>query len=519
MRSRMRLPVVVVVALSMIAGLVLVSPAIGAQSFGQPTPGQHIYDRAGVLTAAEMADLEARAQEVAAAGAPVVVYLQAQNASNDQTYNDAVDLMNAWDVESSQGAHDGLVFFFNLKPDNLHHGQGVIYAGAKHFDGGNLPKSELDRIFNHVMKPELANGNLAQGIADGLDAAASSLRNGPPPPPPPSTTERIAADVSRGPISALNVLAVVLSAGFAWFTRKVWRTQPRAAAPIAATTTPPDSTPPAIVGAVVSGKVRDSQLEATILDLAHRGALVIESEGKRHVQVRLLDASVPKTDFEHQVWNSLEQRAESDGVVTQSNLGRARSNWSGARKALEKQLLDAGLFDPRTSIRRRPVYMAAGVMLVVTALAVVIAAVGAQAWGVVGAMLLFVSGLSGLIAMSAYPNTTLSGAGLAADWQSYIAGIKQSKKDRTLDVALDLDAAMPYAVAAGASSSLDRRLKEAAGQGYAPAWLGPALYRNGNAANAFVCWTAFHSAVTPASSGSSGGGGAAAGGGGAGGSF
>ncbi len=54
------------------------STAQPLQRFGERISGQHVYDRAGILTPGEIADLETRAAAVERAGAPTVVYLQAQ---------------------------------------------------------------------------------------------------------------------------------------------------------------------------------------------------------------------------------------------------------------------------------------------------------------------------------------------------------------------------------------------------------------------------------------------------------
>ncbi len=497
-----------------------VPTALGASNFGQPVAGQHIYDRAGVLTPDEITTLEQHARAVESAGAPVVVYFQAKSASYSQTEQDAKDLMDQWDVQSTLNARDGLVIFFNLKPNDLHHGQFSIFAGKKHYDGGNLPEYELQRIANKVMKPLLMNGDLSQGTAAGLDAAATSLRNGPPPPPAPGAAQRFAASISQGPASVVSVLSVILTALFAWFTLRVWRTRPRSHVPIAATTTLPDSTPPGVVGAVVVGRVRDQQLEATLLDLAHRGALVIESGPKKNeAQVRLLDESIPDNEVERQLWSSLATRSNSDGVVSRANLARARSAWSGARAALYNRLVESGLYDANSQLRRRPVYIASAGTFLIAGVVLAAGIVGKQPWAFVGAAVLGSASVIGVVMMSLYPNTSLAGAELAATWSSYVAGIKRSKSDRTLDVNLDLDEAMPYAVAAGVTSSLSKRLKQAAEEGYVPVWLGPSLYRTGDSGNAYIWWVGFHSAVTPSSSGSGGGGGASAGGGGAGGSF
>jgi hypothetical protein len=86
---------------------------------------------------------------------------------------------------------------------------------------------------------------------------------------------------------------------------------------------------------------------------------------------------------------------------------------------------------------------------------------------------------------------------------------------------VDLDEAMPYAVAMGAQGALKKHLERASGEGYAPAWLGRTGDTWGRDDGGFYpYWVAFHSSVAP--SGGGGGGtssGASAGGGGAGGSF
>ena len=107
------------------AGLIIIafmiamasSLAFAANNFGQPVPGTHVYDRAGVLTPDQISSLEQQARRVQSAGAPIVVYIQAKSASYDQTESDAKSLMDAWNVQSGPEARDGLVLFLNLNPD------------------------------------------------------------------------------------------------------------------------------------------------------------------------------------------------------------------------------------------------------------------------------------------------------------------------------------------------------------------------------------------------------------------
>jgi uncharacterized protein (TIGR04222 family) len=366
----------------------------------------------------------------------------------------------------------------------------------------------------------MANGDLAGGISAGLVAVHNSLINGPVSPPQPSAFATFSQKVTSGPLSLANVIAALVVVIYVWLTSRVWTSRPRVIVPIAMTTNPPNSMKPAIVGALVTGRIGDNQIEATILDLARRGALAIEPTGKKQVQIRLIDASLARDDFERSVWDSMSVRAENDGTVSSGNLKRIRSSWGDARRTLRRELEERGWFDPNVSTRRIPIYFASAALGLLALVAFVFAVVGEQAWGFAAVGLLAAAAVGGVAAMISISNTTQSGEEAVALWSSYIAGIKRAKSDETLNANLDLDEAMPYAVAAGTTSALDKRLKQASKDGYAPAWLGPTIHQNYDGYSAYACWFAFHSAITPSSSGASGAGGAAsAGGGGAGGSF
>jgi len=243
------------------------SPAISATSdFGTAIPGQHVY-MAGVLTPAETQALERRAADLTASGTPVVVYLRAQDATQSQTTDDARDLMDAWNVQSAPDARDGLVIFLNLRPDDAHHGQAALFAGRRYVDDGTLSDSVLKRIFTRDMQPALVDGRLADGIAAGLDAVGQAIAAGPPPPSP---LQQTAANLSRVPLNIASALLGILLTLWAF---AIWRGRPRASFPELPSTVLPEQLAPALAVALATGHLRDEQLEATILDLAARGAL------------------------------------------------------------------------------------------------------------------------------------------------------------------------------------------------------------------------------------------------------
>jgi len=168
------------VAISAVALLTLstASASFADDNFGTQRPGQHVYDRANVLRADQLQNLETRAAQLDALGAPTVIYLRVESASQAQAQQEARELMDAWDVESSHGAHDGFVMLFDLTPGNTAHGQVAMFAGAQHANAESLDADELNRIATDVMRQRLASGDLAAGIRAGLDATADDLRDG-----------------------------------------------------------------------------------------------------------------------------------------------------------------------------------------------------------------------------------------------------------------------------------------------------------------------------------------------------
>lgn len=480
-------------------------------AFGNPEQGRRVYDRSGTLGAPEVRSLEARAERVAEAGAPVVVYLRVRDASYEETERDASALMEAWDVQSGQDRRDGVVIFLNLKPGDTRHGQVALFAGQRHYQGGNLPERELRRIFEGEMRPLLADGQLAAGIGVGLDELAQSLAYGPPQPAPLSPQRRAVGDFARLPLNVLAAMAAGVLALLAW---PIWRGRPSRDAARSLTTVRPGDLSPALAGALVAGRVQATQLaEATLLDLARRGALVMEPAGRRSVQVRPLNGAAASAPHEQQLWSLLAGAAAADGTVSAKALGRLRSRYRPFAAALQAELVGRGWYDPAAASRRRPLYAAGIAAFAAAAGSAALAAIGQEPWGLLAAGLLAASGLLLVILGYAYPATTDEGERVAAPWRAYRAGLSRAARHGTDP--LDLETALPDAVALGTVTALNRRLKEASAAGYAPSWF-VQVRAQGRAAGFYPVWVAFHGSVAPSSSS---GGGASSGGGGAGGGF
>lgn len=516
------LPGILVLAAGMASALVPPVLAAPREGCAGPVAGQRIYDCARLLTPAETADLETQATAVERAGAPTIVYLQARDASAQQALQDAIDLMNRWNVESRPGARDGFVMFFDLQPGNLRHGQVALYAGQRHYQHGNLPQSELDRIRTDVMTPLLKDEQTAAGIAAGLQMVAHDLRYGPPPPP---AYQVAAAGFGRLPFTALAALFV---GAVALLFLRLRRRPPMSGASDLAdlgSLASPGDLPPAVAGALIKGRIADTQMEATILDFARRGLLVVEPVGKDKVNVRLLGDGTGLAGYEREVWNGLAARASRrHRTVAGADLADLRTGWAWPKSLLRRELVERGWYDPEAAAaRRRPLYLAGAVGMVGVVAAIVLMVLSREGWAAIGLVLFLAAGVAAFVGGYRVPDTTVDGELAAASWRGYAVSVT----DRAYEPNLDAD--LPYVVALGLLGKLAPRLKAASERGYAPAWFrAPANTGRDRAAPGvgfYPYWVAFHTSVTPvpssggSASGGYAGGGAAGGGGGSAGSF
>jgi uncharacterized membrane protein YgcG len=514
------------IALALVWSVAL--PALAAGGFGQPTPGRYIYDHAGALSAAAITSLEQQAAKVVQAGAPIIVYIQAQDATYNQTLQDAGDLMDAWNVQSSYGAHDGVVIFINLTPGDLHHGQVALYAGQAQLDS-HLPQAELQRIYQAVMLPDLRNQQMAAALSDAMTAILADLTQAQPPATSGSASNGAAGQPAgsidaatfffgRGPLA---LLALLLGVGALVAVAWVWQMRPHeAAAP--ARHTPPADLPPGIAGALVQGRVTDAQMEATILDLSRRGALRLDTRHGQTMSLHLLSASLVHEGYEQELWQVLTTVAGKEATITSDQLYQVRAGWGMAKEALRADLQKRGWFETEMDARRR-LFAIAGLILGMVLLFGGISSLsmgtgyGLVEWGVLIAAIWACFWIA-----ASLPELTHEGAQVAAPWHGYMQGIYQdAQRHAGSDV---VQASVIFAVAFGASNVMEELFHAASTQGTMPRWISPSMASDQSMPGT---WWAYHRAFyTPPPTfynspggGGFGGGGAAAGGGGGGGSF
>jgi uncharacterized membrane protein YgcG len=332
-------------------------PTTHASALAGPEPGKHVYDLTGLLTSAEIADLETHAKTVEQAGAPTIVYLQAKDATYDQTHQDAGNLMNDWNVESATGARDGFVMFLNLIPGNLRHGQVVLFAGQKYFQNGPLTHEEAQRIYQDEMLPLLRDGDIAGGIAAGLDAVAHDMTYGLPAPPRLSAFQQAVGGIGALILAALAILFTLSVSLLHTTARNRLPQTARATVPLSAS---PNDLVPALVGALVMGHTSDAQMEATLLDFARRGLIVIEPLGPSQLDIRLIGNRTSLTPFEASLWHGMKAVAGSRRIIRPGRMGSLRSHFAPALSALRRELVARGWYDPAIGEKRKPLYVMGG---------------------------------------------------------------------------------------------------------------------------------------------------------------
>ena len=163
--------------LALLAALALAAtatPASTAPVSASPDSTRRVYDNAGVLAPAEVADLERRAHAIQRLGHPVVVHLAMKRRSYEETVDDARGLMESWDVESRPGARDGVVMLIHLRPGRPKRGTYAVVAGERLIQG-RIPQLELDAIASE-MHPHLRRRKFGEAIALALDRIERDIR-------------------------------------------------------------------------------------------------------------------------------------------------------------------------------------------------------------------------------------------------------------------------------------------------------------------------------------------------------
>lgn len=516
MRSQIAALVAAAVTLQLAAGL-----AFAAQDFGGPVSGETVYDTAGALSSSERASVEDAETALSRNGTPTIVYLRLRSASPASTQADAAELMDAWNVQSSPGAHDGVVLFVNLRPSDPRHGD-AAFTWVSGCWQDHCPNLNCSASSSPTWDLSCRVVSLGKPLWDGLYAVRFRISAQPPgsKSAPDTSSEGFWRDaaVRAGVAVGANGAAILLLVLAIPWMRREWDRRPHQRPARYSRWTfegPPGRLSPAMAGALVLQRLDNALMVATILDLTRRGELSLDPRTDGSFRLRLVHEPARPASFEKQLWSALESVAVQN-IIESADIPDLALAWRPAIQELEAELRRRGWFqadDPNLPWVNR--WSAAGYLLAVAAS--VVAMASGQPEAVPGIAVLYSVGvLATLLGLSA-PVLTSEGAAEAAPWRAYRQWLARAARD--LSVPLELERELSYAVAFGLGRDFGRRIAAEDEVGGLPEWLESAL-PTGKGEGAWLVWWdgSFGGSGTSGTgwSGVSGdGGGAAAGGGGA----
>jgi uncharacterized membrane protein YgcG len=502
-----------------IVGSLLHAPGIAAQdttSFPPLQAEQQVYDETGrSLSGEQAAALRQQIDGLASIGASVVVYVRALDATPEETLEQVEALQQAWVAAAGVDQETAVAILINRNPDDPNDARAGIFVGRT-YNEGNVPEDEQRAIVDDALIPPLRDGDVYGSASSALERLDSSIRNG----PPKSAFEVWSRDAGESWLPWVMVAAAV--AGIVPVVRTNRQVRALKREPPPPTTVRPGDLSPAMAGALVAGSPQPSATPAMVLDLAARGALAIEPERddgvfrQDRIQVRLLDRERINDEIEAALWNDLESRAD-DGVVSSKELGRLAQKGSEIRNLLRDGMRGAGWLDDGYNRRLGTLAIVAIAAVALLIFTIVVAVQGATWWPVVGAGALACLIVAAGVVVARDSSLTLAAQDVALPWRAYKEGIKQATRD--MSVPLDLDRALPDAVAMNLGSGMEKRLEHAFRSGIALRVFSSTMHAGATASSTpgFMIWPAFSStmatssASSTVSSGGSGGGGGAAG--------
>ncbi|MEX2426181.1 MAG: hypothetical protein WD401_05380 [Thermomicrobiaceae bacterium] len=305
------------------------------------------------------------------------------------------------------------------------------------------------------------------------------------------------AESADSPFGLLNILSLLTSAAIIYIAWQAWSARPRLTdvreQPV---TEIPGDLHPAYAGLIASGRVRDVQIEATVLELIRRGTISLEpdADDRTKVQLRIADTDQVQIPLEQELIRLLQSRAR-EGVVGYRTLNRSRNNWGSLRRQLRQDGIEMGWLNPSSS-QTRLAFIVPGLVGIALAIVLMIVAFTAETgWPVLGAI---ITGLTGSVALSIgniIPETTREGEEAAIPWRGLRTGLARARDERPDSI--DLDRAFPYIVAMGMAAQYDRHLRRASQSGYIPAWIGRRSRVQEWPEGWHTYWIALHTALAP----------------------
>ena len=349
-------------ALALLALTPLLAAAAGPP-FPEPVEDQAVYDTAGMLSPAAIAQIEALIDDMEAeTGVEMVVYTQdVSDISEDQNFENARALVDQWTIGRA-GFDDGVVLMIGLDPDP---GESrVSLFGGSGFINSYANEEQLQSIVDDTFVPLAVNGRREEAIIETVQAVADTT----------SPEVRAELERSRQINAALGLigapLALLGTLGWAWWK---WRREgddpDLVDSPSILMAGPPAEMTPALATVIRNGRADQHTINTTLVELAGSGRISFENLD-RVSEVKSDDDPDPLTDPaivvhrdgeraplggpQNEAWDTVRRLGGSDNRLSRSSLWRLNDALRPVKKALEQQAVKIGWLErmPGPSIGR-----------------------------------------------------------------------------------------------------------------------------------------------------------------------
>jgi uncharacterized membrane protein YgcG len=330
-----------------------------AQHFPDPVPGKAVYDPAGAIDPDVERALEAQVDAIEArSGAELAIYVQVDDsATADSNLAAARALLDQWGVGRA-GYDDGLVILISFE-SNLRHGQAHYYAGAG-FLRGYLSQSDLQSIFDEVILPSAAQGQIGGGLIEAVNLIDTAIT--------PEATARLnflrqvngVLGIVGAPVSFLLIVGVAF---FAW--RREGDDPEVPDSPSILMAGPPANMTPPLATVVRQGKATQHSVDTLLMELASSGRMTFQNldrAGKVKADDEpnpLLDPAIELKEAgprdgrmgaaERSAWEIVRQQARGGATISRERLWELNGLLRPVRDGLEDEVVRLGWFTRRPS--------------------------------------------------------------------------------------------------------------------------------------------------------------------------
>lgn len=157
-----------------------------AAAFPERNPNREgaVYDTVDILTTAEEKSIQTDITRASGLGLEMLVYTRMSEQSEAESQVFADRLNAEWDIESTPGANDGLVYLLTVNPIDPATNSIVVSAGAATLPIRQFDQAALTQVLDTEMAPELAEGEFGRALQYGLRRVLNAMEYSPPAPEP-----------------------------------------------------------------------------------------------------------------------------------------------------------------------------------------------------------------------------------------------------------------------------------------------------------------------------------------------